>query len=163
METRAKEQNMRDWLQDLRTKQFHSKRSWIVCHSSPWHPQYLRTMERKRQPSCNSLNTFWGNLPLDIQREQSTPDRNTSDLEGLFRAVQCHLLEQAEQEEFGISWLFSHYNFVFSCIQACSIPPKKRMACILWHAPKLGLISGIIGMFSVMALFPQSLFSKPEL
>lgn len=138
-----------------------------LSFSSPWHPQYLRTTERKRQPSCNSLNTFWGNLPLGIQREQQkkAPDyaRQKHFLEGLFRAVQCHLLEQAEHEEFGISWLFSHYNFVFSCIQACSIPPKKRMACILWHAPELGLISGIIGMFSVMALFPQSLFSKPEL
>lgn len=34
MERRAEELNMRDQLQDLRTKQVYNKRSWIICHSS---------------------------------------------------------------------------------------------------------------------------------
>lgn len=88
-----------------------------LSFSLPWHPQYLRT--RKRQPSCNSLSTFWGIFLLTLRQNSRRSwhyTRNTSDLEGLFRAVQCHLPERAEQEEFGISWLFSHYNFVFTGI-----------------------------------------------
>lgn len=83
------------------------------------------------QPSEHLLGNFSSRYSdRVVEGVGTTPDRNTSGLEDPFRPGQCHVFEQAEQEEVCISWLFPCYTVMSSVVSRVAQYPLGKEWCV---------------------------------